>query len=317
MKKYLTFLSVILLFAGLVGTTFAQTTSTNLQPILGYVPCYPETTPWFEYNIQLPDSAYINPCCGLSGSESEALKFTHDPTPGSEYVFYYKDYTDSTEAIIPDWMTNLMLYADLKMITDSPSNSFQIWIRHKGEMYYSGSYGFIDGQSMEQDDTTTIYFHNWKNLNGNDPLPVITHIDSLFIYQDGGNSDTISHICDQIRFHSQKDSCVLDYMGGDDLVSHISPFYKGIPESFILNQNYPNPFNPATNIVFSINKADFVNLTVYNILGQTVATLVDEKLSIGSYNYSFDGQNLSSGTYFYKLTTQSGYSQVKKMILIK
>ncbi|MCD4692493.1 MAG: T9SS type A sorting domain-containing protein [Calditrichales bacterium] len=89
-----------------------------------------------------------------------------------------------------------------------------------------------------------------------------------------------------------------------------------IPNHYILEQNYPNPFNPSTNIQFSITKADFVNLTVYNILGQTVATLVNEKLHVGSYNYEFDGSRLTSGTYYYKLKAGS-FTQVRKMVVLK
>ncbi len=85
-------------------------------------------------------------------------------------------------------------------------------------------------------------------------------------------------------------------------------------KSFSLSQNYPNPFNSVTNIRFSLTKFDQVNLSIFNTFGQKLATLVNEKLSAGTYNYSFYDQNLPSGTYLYKLTTGSGYSQVKKMV---
>ena len=91
-----------------------------------------------------------------------------------------------------------------------------------------------------------------------------------------------------------------------------------VPNSldFHLAQNYPNPFNPSTKIEYSIPHASFVILKVYDILGREVATLVNEEKSVGNYNIEFNGNNLSSGTYFYKL--QAGdYSSVKKMILIK
>jgi len=78
------------------------------------------------------------------------------------------------------------------------------------------------------------------------------------------------------------------------------------PQDFSLAQNYPNPFNAVTHIRFSLGKSDRVNLSVFNVFGQNVATLVNEKLSAGTYNYSMDGQNLPSGIYLYKLTTGSG-----------
>ena len=86
--------------------------------------------------------------------------------------------------------------------------------------------------------------------------------------------------------------------------------------NYFLNQNYPNPFNPVTNIRFDLPKNDFVTLKVFDILGREVTTLVNEKLSAGSYETKWDGSNYPSGVYFYKLVT-GGYSYVKKMVFIK
>jgi hypothetical protein len=90
------------------------------------------------------------------------------------------------------------------------------------------------------------------------------------------------------------------------------------PLSFTLFQNYPNPFNPATVINFKLLLRDKVILNVYDIMGRQVCTLVNEDKPAGEYSISFDSRkyNLSSGVYFYRLTT-GGFSSVKKMILIK
>lgn len=90
----------------------------------------------------------------------------------------------------------------------------------------------------------------------------------------------------------------------------------GIPVQFSLSQNYPNPFNPNTTISFTLPKSEFVTLKVYNLLGEEVSTLVNGFMESGSYNQIFDASNLTSGTYFYQLKTDS-YSDIKKMILIK
>jgi photosystem II stability/assembly factor-like uncharacterized protein len=83
-----------------------------------------------------------------------------------------------------------------------------------------------------------------------------------------------------------------------------------------LEQNYPNPFNPATTIKYSIPKEGLVTLKVYNVIGEEVATLVNEIKLVGNYNLTFDGENLSSGIYFYKL--QAGdFVETKKMVFIK
>ena len=89
-----------------------------------------------------------------------------------------------------------------------------------------------------------------------------------------------------------------------------------IPFSYSLYQNYPNPFNPSTKIKFDIKQSSNTKLIIYNILGKEIATLVNEKLNAGSYEVDWDGSGYPSGVYFYKLTTD-GFSDVKKMILIK
>ncbi len=88
------------------------------------------------------------------------------------------------------------------------------------------------------------------------------------------------------------------------------------PESFVLYQNYPNPFNPVTNLKFEIPGSGFVTLKVYDILGNEAATLVNEKKSAGSYQVTFDGSNLASGIYFYKLEA-GNFTETKRMVLIK
>ncbi|MEP1304991.1 MAG: T9SS type A sorting domain-containing protein [Balneola sp.] len=90
----------------------------------------------------------------------------------------------------------------------------------------------------------------------------------------------------------------------------------GTPEDFALEQNYPNPFNPSTNIKFSLPQTSDVTLTIYNMLGQKVNTLVSTKLNAGIHTYSFDASNLSSGMYIYRIEAGS-FSSIKKMLLIK
>lgn len=85
---------------------------------------------------------------------------------------------------------------------------------------------------------------------------------------------------------------------------------------YSLEQNYPNPFNPTTQISYQIPDNEFVSLKVYNSLGQEVRTLVNNYQSSGYYNINFDGSELSSGIYFYRLTA-SNYVETKKMLLTK
>lgn len=89
-----------------------------------------------------------------------------------------------------------------------------------------------------------------------------------------------------------------------------------LPNEFTLSQNYPNPFNPTTTIDFSLPKREKIRLEVFNILGQKVVTLVDKELSAGSHKAEFDSGGLSSGIYFYRLTSGNNVIS-KKMNLIK
>lgn len=85
---------------------------------------------------------------------------------------------------------------------------------------------------------------------------------------------------------------------------------------YSLTQNYPNPFNPTTKISYQIPENSFVNLIVYNVLGQKVAKLINKYQSVGKYSIQFDADNLPSGVYIYKLQA-SEFTSVKKMILTK
>lgn len=93
------------------------------------------------------------------------------------------------------------------------------------------------------------------------------------------------------------------------------------PVSFNLAQNYPNPFNPSTKIAYNLAVDSKVNLTVYNLLGESVATLLNENVPAGSHEVSFDAANLNSGVYFYRIDAVGidgqNFSQVKKMTLTK
>ena len=88
------------------------------------------------------------------------------------------------------------------------------------------------------------------------------------------------------------------------------------PKTFTLEQNYPNPFNPTTTIQFSLNTASPVKLTVFDILGQEVATLVNEYKSVGSHKVQWRANTMPSGVYYYRLEAD-GFSKTHKMVLMK
>ena len=93
-----------------------------------------------------------------------------------------------------------------------------------------------------------------------------------------------------------------------------------VPTQFALYQNYPNPFNPETNIKFDLPEASKVRINVYNILGEKVAELLNKTVETGFHQVEFNGSNLSSGTYIYRIEAQSSgqtFVQTKKMLLLK
>ena len=89
-----------------------------------------------------------------------------------------------------------------------------------------------------------------------------------------------------------------------------------VPRAFTLLQNYPNPFNPSTTIRFRLERPGRTTLKIYNMLGQEVATLVEQNLAEGSYTITFEARNLPSGVYLYKLESGT-QSEARKMILLK
>ncbi len=95
-----------------------------------------------------------------------------------------------------------------------------------------------------------------------------------------------------------------------------TPGVQGVVSDYALFQNYPNPFNPETNISFSLPAASNVSLRVFNLLGQEVALLVNGAQEAGTHVVKFDGTNLTSGVYIYRLEAE-GFSATRKMILMK
>ena len=130
-------------------------------------------------------------------------------------------------------------------------------------------------------------------------------IDSILVYTNNPYKKTFKFIV-----HSQHYTLDLDKE-------------KSINELYKLQQNYPNPFNPQTTITFTISNQAHVNLYVFDALAREIAMLVDENLSAGIHNVVFNGDNLATGVYYYKMQVKSSdrkqpdYVEVKKMILVK
>jgi len=109
-----------------------------------------------------------------------------------------------------------------------------------------------------------------------------------------------------------EDYCTIKYSQGVG----IKKISTEIPSLFSLSQNYPNPFNPITKIRFDLPKNVNVKLTIYDMLGREVETIVNEQLNAGSYEVNWDGTKYTSGVYYYRLNAGE-FVETKKMILVK
>jgi hypothetical protein len=100
------------------------------------------------------------------------------------------------------------------------------------------------------------------------------------------------------------------------MITSVDPVTRALPREFLLSQNYPNPFNPTTTIKYELPTSSIVQLSIFDMLGRAVSVLVNERRDAGVHEVKFDGSNLASGVYFYRL--QAGdVTQTKRLILLR
>jgi photosystem II stability/assembly factor-like uncharacterized protein len=193
--------------------------------------------------------------------------------------------------------------------TDGGSN----WISQKDESSAGGLYsiyfinpntGWAVGDYYAATNTSTYYTTNggtnWVNTNG---IVSSGRLNRVKI-----NNSPVGYVAGQYQTVYRTTNA-----GG---LTGISGNPESTPLNYSLSQNYPNPFNPVTKINFALPKQGLVTLRIYDILGREVRTLVNEIKSAGNYSVDFNGSNIASGIYFYKLESNS-FTSIKRMILIK
>jgi hypothetical protein len=129
-----------------------------------------------------------------------------------------------------------------------------------------------------------------------------------------GHSFIPSSTVDPVTNEERSATRVLFNAGTIGIVNGTAP--KTVPVSHMLAQNYPNPFNPSTSIRFAVSEQSTVKLTVYDLLGRVVATLVNRVMAPGTYSVDWNAKSEPSGVYFYKLEAGS-FTEMKKMIVLK
>jgi hypothetical protein len=208
-----------------------------------------------------------------------------------------------------------------------------------GSIVMSGNYAFAGTstgifKSTDKGVTWTNTSFAFPNVNGlaisGNYVFAGTEKNGIFISQDLGstwiniNGNLGKRISVNKLFISGNDLYAATYTNSvlkapiSSLVGITEPSVTSLPEEYNLSQNYPNPFNPVTTFTYDIKTSGFITLKVYDILGNEIAELVNEKKNAGRYSVVFDAgkYNLSSGVYFYKLITGE-FVDTKRMMLIK
>ncbi|HMQ80675.1 MAG TPA: YCF48-related protein [Ignavibacteria bacterium] len=182
-----------------------------------------------------------------------------------------------------------------------------------------GTNWFIHNPSNENDYKTIFFLDNLRGY-------AITSSDMLAATSNGGENWSLHDVCIPTRKLNEVQFIdpITGFISGDGVFMKTTngglTFFNSHeilnPEKFRLFQNYPNPFNPVTNIKFDIPKSGLVKITVFDMLGREVTSLINQQMQPGSSSVDWDASNYPSGVYFYKLETES-FAESKKMVLVK
>jgi hypothetical protein len=249
----------------------------------------------------------INNAGILNAGNSVDVTFTVDMTPATP------DFNAETDTVVLRWQDVLWQSAQVliqgafprewEMTRMGTTNTYTVTIPIEGathyNMQYTYRYGHPDGTGLSEG----------GGLGGSNPFR------SRFIMPNGPNDFPTSYSTPAESWQQTPP------MPGENApfntLNSVEPEPQlGVPTVYRLTQNYPNPFNPATRIKYSIPERAHVTLKIYNVLGEEVASLVNQVQDQGNYVASFEANGLASGVYFYRLDAGE-FSQTMKMVLMK
>lgn len=266
---------------------------------------------WDDYNYEVKDVLYIDYRTSafiedVSGSPDVNVYYDDDPDKQKLY------YMDGTPGPIDKGIWELINIGNIKTeLEPYPPDNFTITNQNQWNSNPHLSWNF----SSEADywDGFNVYrkeaVGSWQKIAELSMLAT-SYTDQQTVIQEAG--PRISYQVKAVNGSSLSDPTPSIQVVGD-------VYKKGGDKrktTFKLNQNYPNPFNPTTSISYSIPTNEFVNLKIYDSLGKEVAELVNENQSAGEYSIDFNGENLPSGLYIYKIAAGK-YSDTRKLMLIK
>lgn len=253
-------------------------------------------------NATIIGSGSINISTDMSGSDTSITLTKHYP-PFNQYRFpieYNKSWTafDSSQTVI---------YSSEGNVLTIQTTTYNVAVDAWGSMKLPGGKTVDALRSREESITSSFAFFNGIII----PIGGGTSV-SYFFMSKSGESLSVS-----ATDENPPTSGVISGSVGwsDNSVTDIQKL-ETLPTKFSLKQNYPNPFNPTTKIEYSITETSVVKLKIYDILGNEISNLVNKTQTPGNYRYTFDGSNLTSGTYLIQLQAGSNID-VKKMTLMK
>jgi len=285
--------------------------------------------------VDITGNVYVTGFSFISGNDYDYVTIKYDFEGDTLWIRSYNgpaDNTDKANNLAIDDLGNVYVtgnsyggistnydYCTIKYNSDGDS----LWVNR-----YNGLGSDIDqGISIALDKLYNVYVTGSSTAAGSLDYATLKYDsvgDEKWVerYSNGGaagSSDEVSSLyVDSLSNVYVTGMSALDYATVKyvQTVTSVDNSTQNIPSRFILEQNFPNPFNPTTLINWQSPVSSHQTLTVYDVLGNEVATLVDEYKAAGSYNVEFDASGLSSGIYFYKLQAGS-YVETKKMILMK
>ena len=170
----------------------------------------------------------------------------------------------------------------------------------------SFGHGSLDGYLVRTDSNgDTLWTRSYGGSGQDDAYDMIITSDSGFVLS--GGTYSFGFGLNSYLIKTDNEGMVTAVF--DEISTH--------PRKYYLGQNYPNPFNPKTMINYELPITNYVNLSIYNLLGQKVATLVDKRQQAGTYKVGWDARGYASGVYIYHITTDNGFTDAKKLVLLR